>query len=76
MRKYKEVITMSVTKQVLDWTEEKFEEALEEDSKHSYLKAFGLGAIEGFIDGAVLMYPILVAGLFIAGKELKKLKGE
>ena len=65
-----------MVKKVLDWTEEKIEEIDVDNDKHPYLKAFGLGAIQGFIDGAVLAYPFLVVGAFLSAREIKKLKGE
>ena len=65
-------MTTSITGKILEWTEDKMDNIHE--SKHPYLKAFGLGMIEGAIDGAVLAYPFLIAGLFIAGKKLKNLE--
>ena len=61
----------SITKGILDWTEEKFDE-IDENTKHPLLKAFGLGAIEGAIDGAVLMYPIIVGSLYWAAYKARK----
>ena len=61
-----------ITRQILNWTEEKTEEIIEGDVKHPYLKAFGLGCIEGLVDGAVLAYPILVASLFLVAKQKNK----
>lgn len=63
---------MGMVKKVLDWTEKKTEEVDIENDKHPYLKAFGLGVIEGAIDGAVIMYPILVGTLFYVGYKLEK----
>lgn len=63
---------MSMIKEVLEWTEEKSEEIDVENDKHPYLKAFGLGVIEGFIDGAVIAYPFLVGTLFYVGYKLEK----
>lgn len=61
----------SITKGILDWTEEKFDE-IDENTKHPLLKAFGLGAIEGAIDGAVLMYPIIVGSLYWVAYKARK----
>lgn len=74
--KFKEEFRMmGSTKKVLNWTDKKFEEIVDNpDEKHPNLKAFGLGAIEGVIDGAVIAYPILLVGCFVAAKKLKKLK--
>lgn len=61
-----------ITKAILDWKERKFEE-LDPNSKHAAIKAFGLGAIEGFVDGAVFAYPMLVVScLYWKNKALKK----
>lgn len=60
-----------ITRKVLNWTDKKFD-AIDENTKHPYLKAFGLGAVEGVIDGAVLMYPVLIGGLMLANHQLSK----
>lgn len=65
-----------MVKKVLDWTDEKFEEIDVDNDKHPMLKAFGLGAIQGFIDGAVIAYPILLIGCIVKNRQIKKLKGE
>lgn len=66
---------MGLTKRVLHWTDKKMDEVVSNpEEKHANLKAFGLGAIEGAIDGAVIMYPLLVVGLFASGNKLSKLK--
>lgn len=63
---------MGITKTILDWTEEKLND-LDMNDKHAELKSIGLGAIVGMIDGAVLAYPILMAGcLYWKSKALKK----
>lgn len=67
-------MTESFVRKVLDWTDEKMEEIQDEDTKHPYLKAAGLGAIEGIIDGAVLAYPILLVGCIMINKHIKKLE--
>ena len=51
-----------LVKKILDWTEEETTNLDPENDSKAYLKAFGLGAIEGLIEGAVLMYvPVLIA---------------
>lgn len=69
-----------MVKKVLDWTEEKMDGIMDDidngTDKHPYLKAFGLGAIEGFIDGAVIAYPFLLIACIMKNREIKKLKGE
>lgn len=53
---------MTMTRTILDWTKKNYDEIDCENNKHPYLKAVGLGAIEGAIDGAVLMYvPVLIS---------------
>ena len=65
-----------MVKKIWDWTEEKLEEIDVDNDKHPYLKAFGLGGIQGFINGAVIAYPFLILGCIIKDREIKKLKGE
>ena len=51
-----------LVKKILDWTEEETTNLDHENDSKAYLKAFGLRAIEGLIEGAVLMYvPVLIA---------------
>lgn len=52
-------MSTSITKAILDWTKKKTDE-INVNTKHPFAKAFGLGAIEGAIDAAVFMYPILL----------------
>ena len=62
-----------ITKQILDLSEEKIDEIDVEKDKHPYLKAFGIGAIEGAIDSAVLMYiPVLIACFIWKHRALNK----
>ena len=67
---------MSMTRKILDWTQEKFDDVVDniDTEKHPNLKAFGLGCIEGVIDGAVLAYPVLLVTSIIASKKLKDLQ--
>lgn len=51
----------SIAKAILDWTKEKFDK-IDANEKHPFAKAFGLGAIEGAIDGALISFPILMIG--------------
>lgn len=52
-----------MTKKILKWTDEKLEEIYESDEVggKELAKAFGVGAIEGFIDGLVINGAILFA---------------
>lgn len=69
-----------MVRKILDWTDEKMDEMMDDidngTDKCSMLKAIGLGAIEGFIDGAVIAYPILLIGCIVKNRQIKKLKGE
>lgn len=63
----------SIIHMVLDWTEKTMNELNPETDKHTYVKAFGLGCIEGLIDGAVFWYlPLLVLCYYWKGKAEKK----
>lgn len=65
----------SMTKIILDKVDEKIKEiATDENAKHANLKLFGLGMIEGAIDGAVIMYPIMVGSLYWAAYKERKSK--
>lgn len=64
---------MSITKQVHKWVDKEMDKIMyEEDVKHRGLKAVGLGMVEGFIDGAVIAYPILLAGCIYWRKKAGK----
>lgn len=63
-----------MVREALEWVDEKMDEIDVANDKHPMLKAFGLGAIEGFIDGAVIAYPFLLIGCIIKNKQIKKLK--
>lgn len=53
-----------LVRKVLDWTDDKFDEIDVTNDKHPYLKAFGCGAIEGLIDGAVVWFPIALGAAY------------
>ena len=69
----------SLVRNLLDWTDNKFTE-IENDIasgtneiKHPYLKSFGLGAIEGAIDGLVVTGALtVIAGTIIKVTSKKK----
>ena len=64
---------LNVARKLIDWCDTKFDEALhEEDDRKAARKAFASGAVEGFVDGAVLMYVPLVIGCYIYKAMLKK----
>ena len=64
---------LNVTRKLIDWCDTKFEEALhEEDDRKAARKACLSGAVEGFVDGAGLMYVPLVIGCYVYKAKLKK----
>lgn len=65
---------MGVTRKLIEWCDTKFNEALEEeDERKAYGKAITSGAVEGFMDAAVIMYiPVLIACYIWQGKANKK----
>ena len=65
---------LNITRTIMDWCDTKFEEALhEEDERKANRKAFVSGAVEGFMDAAVLMYvPVVIACYVYKGKLNKK----
>lgn len=60
-----------LTREILKWTEKKFDKVMEdekpEDFRKNCLKAAGLGAIEGFIDGAVILAALSAVKGIIGG---------
>ena len=54
---------MGITRQLLNWCDKKFENALHEpDDRKSMRDASISGFVEGFVDGAIIMYvPVLIA---------------
>lgn len=63
-----------MVREALEWVDEKMDEIDMDNDKHPMLKAFGLGAIEGFIDGAVIAYPFLVIGIWMSARKIQKIK--
>ena len=69
----------SLVRNILDWTDNKFTEIQDDiasgtnEIKHPYLKSFGLGAIDGAIDGLVVTGALtIVAGTIIKVVTKKK----
>lgn len=63
----------SITRGILKWTDKEMDKVLnDENTKHRGLKAVGLGMVEGFVDGAIIAYPILVAGCIYWRKKAEK----
>ena len=49
-------------KDILYWTDEKYEQIINDpNEKHPYAKAFGLGCIEGALEGLVIGGVMLIA---------------
>lgn len=69
-----------MVRKILDWTDEKMDEIMDSidngTDKHPQLKAIGLGMIQGFIDGAVIAYPILLIGCIVKNRQIKKLQSK
>lgn len=65
---------MNVTRGLLAWCDTKFKEALhEEDDRKAGAKAFASGAVEGFMDAAIIMYaPVLIACFYYKNKAAGK----
>ena len=61
-----------MVQEVLEWVDEKIEEVDMDQDKLAIPKCFGLGAIKGFIDGAVIAYPIMLGTLLYVGHKIKK----
>lgn len=62
-----------LTRTLIDWCDTKFEEALhEEDDRKATRKAILSGAVEGFMDAAILMYVPVVIGCYVYKAKLKK----
>lgn len=63
----------SITRKILNWSEEKFEEIQNDQyTKHPYLKSFGLGMLDGAIDSAVVIGSVVIAGCIV--ERCKQLK--
>ena len=65
---------MGVTRKIINWCDNKFNEATNEPNEaKAYKKAFVSGAVEGFMDAAVVLYiPVVVACYIWKAKAEKK----
>lgn len=65
---------MDITRALINWCDTKFKEALhEEDDRKGNAKACISGAVEGYMDAAIVMYvPVLIACCYWKHKALKK----
>lgn len=60
-----------ITKKILDWSEKKYDEALEPGEKHPIRKAAVSGFVGGFIDVAVVSYSVLMVSCIYLVKKAK-----
>lgn len=44
-----------LAKMVVNWEDKKMDKILQDKSKLAYIKAIGVGAVEGFIDAAIIL---------------------
>jgi hypothetical protein len=52
---------MGITRQMLKWCDKTFMDSLEEpDERKAMRKASASGFVEGILDGAVIMYPVVL----------------
>lgn len=65
---------MGIARGLINWCDNKFKEALhEEDDRTAGRKAFASGAVEGFMDAAIVMYiPVVIACYIWQHKAEKK----
>ena len=65
---------MRVARTLINWCDNKFNEALnEKDDRKGNAKAFLSGAVEGFVDAAIIMYiPVTIACYIWKAKATKK----
>lgn len=53
-----------MVRHILNWVDDKMDESIKNEDDHVMSKAFGLGMIEGLVDGlfvfGAVMYPIVV----------------
>ena len=52
-----------MVKRILNWNDRRYDELLDSDDRDfvAGVKAFGIGAVEGFIDGAVIIGAAVIA---------------
>ena len=54
---------ISMTTKLGKWIDKKIDD-LDENEKHSYLKSFGLGMLDGCFIGSIIMYPIVLIACY------------
>ncbi len=63
---------MNLMRNIIEWCDKKMEEACQEPNQlKGNAKAFACGCVEGFCDGALLMYVPLLITCVCAGRKLK-----
>ena len=65
---------MRVTRRLINWCDTKFNEAVhEENDRKANVKAFTSGAVEGFMDAAIVLYvPVVIMCHYYMNKAAKK----
>lgn len=64
---------MGITRGLIEWCDKAFNEALqEEDDRKAGKKAFASGAVEGFMDAAVMLYVPLLITCYVYKHKLEK----
>ena len=65
---------MNVTRVLINWCDKRFNDALdEEDERKANVKAFTSGAVEGFMDAAIVWFvPVLISCFVYKHKAAKK----
>ena len=64
---------MSLSRSINNWCDKKmYEITSNPDDKLMYVKAFGIGVIEGAVDSALVWYPIMTAAAYYWKKQALK----
>ena len=64
---------MGIARSLINWCDNKFEEAIREpDERKAGNKAFASGAVEGFMDAAILLYVPVVIACYVYQAKLNK----
>jgi hypothetical protein len=64
---------MGIMRAIIKWCDKKYDEAIEEENDFKAgTKAFGSGFVEGFFDGAIIMYFVTLITCIVAGVKSNK----
>ena len=64
---------MGIMRGIIDWCDNKMNEAIDEVDDPKAMRKAGLaGFVEGFCDGAIIMYVPVVIACFVYQKQLSK----